>query len=157
MPLDAEAQQDEQTFGGGLVYGSELEKLGIQLNYYYFLTALLAVGGDFTLFFPESEEAGGVKSTATWMAFNINAHYILFTAIAMRAYVLAGLNFALFRFKVSGGGFSVSDSTSEIGLNLGGGIEYALAVGFLFAELKYIIGEFDQLVIAAGYRYRFGL
>ena len=155
-PLDAEAQQDDQLIGAGLAYGSEIEKLGIQLSYYYFLTAALAIGGDFIFFFPESATFNGVKTTASFYTLNVMAHYIFFTTLTMRAYALAGLNFAIFGFKTSGGGVSFSDSSSELGLNVGAGLEFALAAGFLYLELKYILGQADQLVAAAGYRIRLG-
>lgn len=156
LAIDAEPQQDEQNIGVGVVYGAEIERLGLQLSYFYFITAALAIGGDLTFFLPESVSFGGIKTTASFYTLNVVAHYMLYTSIIMRAYVLGGLNYAIFRFKTKGNGFNESSSSSEIGLNIGGGIEYALAVGFLFAELKYILGDADQLVIAAGYRHRLG-
>ena len=154
--LDVEPMQDDQLVGGALVYGSQIERLGVQLSYFYFLTAVLAVGGDLTLFFPDSVTAFGVKTTQTLFALNVLAHYILYTSAVMRAYALGGLNLAIFRFKSSGSGLSISDSSSELGLKIGGGIEYALAAGFLFLELSYAISNFDQLVVAAGYRIPIG-
>ena len=43
---------------------------------------------------------------------------------------------------------------ASLGLNLGGGIEFALVAGVIFLELKYILGNADQLVAAFGYRHR---
>ncbi len=151
-----EPVEGESSIGGGLVYGSEIEKLGLQLMYYYFMTATIALGGDITFFFPEKTEFFDSSITQTLITLNVMAHYVLYTSVIMRAYALAGLNYALFRFKSEGTGFDMSDSSSEIGLNLGGGIEYALATGFLFLELKYILSEFDQLVLAVGYRHVLG-
>lgn len=156
IAIDAEPQQDEQNIGVGVVYGAEIERLGLQLSYFYFITAALAIGGDLTFFLPESVSFGGIKTTASFYTLNVVAHYMLYTSLVMRAYALGGLNYAIFRVKTKGNGFNESGSSSEIGLNIGGGIEYALAVGFLFAELKYILGDADQLVIAAGYRHRIG-
>lgn len=151
MPLEGDA-----SIGGGIIYGSEIEKLGLQLMYYYFMTTSIALGGDVSFFFPEKTEFVGSSFTQTLITLNVMAHYVLYTSVIMRAYALAGLNYALFRFKSEGTGFDGSDTSSELGLNLGGGIEYALASGFLFLELKYILSEFDQLVLAIGYRHVLG-
>lgn len=154
--VDATPVEGEQSIGGGIIYGSEIEKLGLQLMYYYFMTTSIALGGDISFFFPEKTEFIGSSFTQTLITLNVVAHYVLYTSVIMRAYALAGLNYALFRFKSEGEGFSGSDSSSELGLNIGGGIEYALASGFLFLELKYILSEFDQLVLAVGYRHIMG-
>lgn len=154
--VDAMPLEGDQSIGGGVIYGSEIEKLGLQLMYYYFMTTSIALGGDVSFFFPEKTEFVGSSFTQTLITLNVMAHYVLYTSVIMRAYALAGLNYALFRFKSEGTGFDGSDTSSELGLNLGGGIEYALASGFLFLELKYIISEFDQLVLAIGYRHVLG-
>ncbi|MEM8489120.1 MAG: hypothetical protein AAF564_26475 [Bacteroidota bacterium] len=154
--VDAMPLEGESSIGGGLVYGSEIEKLGLQLMYYYFMTTSIALGGDVSFFFPEKTEFIGSSFTQTLITLNVVAHYVFYTSVIMRAYGLAGLNYALFRFKSEGTGFDGSDTSSELGLNIGGGIEYALATGFLFLELKYILSEFDQLVLAIGYRHVLG-
>lgn len=154
--LDATPMEGEQTLGGGLIYGSEIEKLGLQLTYLYFMTAAIAIGGDLSFFFPETIDFIGSTFKQTLITLNVVAHYVVFSTLILRAYVLAGLNYAIFRSKTSGEIGSFSDSSSEIGLNLGGGIEYALAAGLLYLELKYIISNFDQLVISVGYRHKLG-
>ncbi|MFK7846426.1 MAG: outer membrane beta-barrel protein [Rhodothermales bacterium] len=154
--LRVEPEEGEQLIGGGLIYGSEIEKLGLQLSYFYFMTTAIALGGDISFFFPEKTEFVDSSFTQTLFTLNVMAHYVVFTTLIFRAYVLAGLNYAVFRFKSEGEFISGSSSSSEIGLNLGGGIEYALAAGFLFLELKYILSDFDQLVLAVGYRHVLG-
>ncbi len=154
--LNSIVEEGEQTVGAGLIYGSEVEKLGIQLSYFYFMTAAIALGGDLSFFFPEKTEGFGSSFTQNLFTLNVMAHYVVFSTLILRAYLLAGLNYAVFRFKSEGNGFSATSSSSEIGLNIAGGIEYALVTGLLFLELKYILGNFDQLVLAAGYRHRLG-
>ena len=91
----------------------------------------------------------------TWMALNVVAHYIVYSTLIFRAYVLAGLNYLIWRSKTEDLGFGgLTVSGSDIGLNLGAGIEYALAAGFLFFELKYVLTAYNQLVLAVGYRHR---
>lgn len=154
--LRVDPEEGEQLIGGGLIYGSEIEKLGLQLSYFYFMTTAIALGGDISFFFPEKTSFIDSSFTQTLFTLNVVAHYVVFTTLIFRAYVLAGLNYAVFRFKSEGEFISGSSSSSELGLNLGGGIEYALATGFLFLELKYILSDFDQLVLAIGYRHLLG-
>ena len=142
----------EQTIGGGLIYGTEIEKLGLQLTYFYLLTATIAIGGDFSFFFPQ--EYGGI--TNTFMAVNVLAHYIFYKSLAFRAYVLAGLLLAIERVKFSSDFGSGNESFTEIGFNVGAGVEYALATGFLYLELMYSRAFFGQVVLALGYRHILG-
>ncbi len=141
-----------QTIGGGLIYGSEIEKLGLQLTYFYFLTAAIAIGGDFSFFFPQ--EFFGI--TNTFMTVNVLAHYIFYNSLAFRTYVIAGLLLAIERVKFSSDFGSGNESFTEIGFNLGAGIEYALATGFLYLEVMYSRAFFGQVVLALGYRHVLG-
>ncbi len=154
--MNAMPERDEQTLGAGLIYGSKIEKLGLQLTYFYFMTTALALGGDFSFFFPEKIDLFGSKITLTTFTLNVVAHYVFYSSLILRTYALGGLNYAVFRSKTSGEIGNFSDSTSEIGLNLGGGLEYVLARGLLYLELKYIISDADQLVLALGYRHKLG-
>lgn len=156
MPTLAEGMQDAQFIGAGLAYGSEIEKLGIQVMYLYFITAKLALGGDLTYFFPEKFDAFGVESKTNLIAFNVLARYLLYQTAALHAYAMGGLNLALFRFKTEGFGESVSNSESELGLALGGGLGYSLAFAILYVELSYVLGDADQLVVAGGLRFPLG-
>jgi hypothetical protein len=47
-------------------------------------------------------------------------------------------------------------SDSEIGLNIGIGGETRLDFGSLFGEVKYVLGNWDQLVLTAGLRFVVG-
>ena len=154
--VSTKVEEGEQTIGGGLAYGSEIERLGIQLSYFYFMTAAIALGGDLTFFFPQKDSFFDTTVTQNFITLNVMMHYVVFTTIIFRAYVLAGLNYALFRDKVKNSVGSETFSSSELGLNLGGGIENALSAGLLFLELKYIVSAFDQLVLAVGYRHKLG-
>lgn len=156
MPILAESLQDLQYIGAGLAYGSELEKFGLQLMYMYFITAKLALGGDLTYFFPDKFSSPFFESKATWFAFNVLARYILFQSESMHAYAMGGLNLTAIRVKVDGGGVSETTSDSELGAAIGGGLAYALGFAALYAELSYIIGNADQLVIAGGLRFPLG-
>lgn len=137
----------EGRVGGGLAYGTEIEEFGLQLNGYYDLASTLAglrVGGEFTYFF--------ASDPTTFWTLNANGHYVFYDADALGIYGLAGLNLSRVTVDIGFG----SASSTEIGLNLGAGAEYAVAERVsLFGELKYVVSDFDQAVIVAGARYAF--
>ncbi|MCB0620041.1 MAG: hypothetical protein KDC41_15295, partial [Saprospiraceae bacterium] len=78
---------------------------------------------------------------------NVDGHY-LFLNESFLVYALAGLNLAF--VSVDLGAFGDA-SDSELGLNLGGGIQLPItdALGLL-GEVKYVIGDADQLVLTVG-------
>jgi opacity protein-like surface antigen len=156
MPVLAEGLQDLQYIGAGLAYGSELEKIGIQVMYMYFITAQLALGGDLTYFFPDNFDGFGVDTKVNWIAFNILARYILYQTALLHAYGMGGLNLTAVRVKAEFAGQSETNSDSELGVALGGGLAYALAFAALYVELSYVLGNADQLVVAAGLRFPLG-
>lgn len=145
--------------GGGFAYGSEIEKLGLQLNGYYRLPAneQIFVGADFTYYFPETETAFGVEEKITWIEININGQYHFLQEEELGVYGLGGLNYTSLSFSVEADGFDSSASESEIGLNIGGGVEYNLDFGLVYGELKFVISDADQLVFGAGVRIPFGM
>ncbi|MDR9418458.1 outer membrane protein [Gracilimonas sp.] len=151
--------------GVGLMYGTEIEQPGIRVDGVYQINEEIRAVADFGFYLPDETESsgGGVTSTttSTYWELNLNGNYIFSsdTESGMTAYALAGLNYLNFNVdsEASGGGFtgSTSFSDSEVGLNVGAGIEYALDFGDLFGEAKYVIGDFDQLNIGAGLRFNF--
>lgn len=134
-----------QSVGAGLAYGSEIEAIGIQVNGVYGFTDEIRGAANFTLFFPDQPSDGDYS----FWTLNADVHYLFMAEEATNVYGLGGLNFA--SQEISSGGFSASDS--EIGLNLGGGAEFGMGFGSLFAEVKYVISDFDQLVLNAGVRF----
>jgi hypothetical protein len=138
-------QAQDFKLGGGLVYGTEVESIGIEVGAVAGLTGDFRGAADFKYFFPDSPS--GVDNTL-W-ELNANVHYALFSQANAKVYGLAGLNYI--SQEVSGGGITVSDS--EAGLNLGGGAEFGLGFASLYAELKYAISDWDQLDLSAGLRF----
>lgn len=163
----AEAQVQEGDFkaGVGLVFGSGVgfgfgnldNDLGIRADGYYAFTPEIRGGGDFTFYFPKSE---GNTDVTVW-ELNLNAHYLFLDEDGLIVYALGGLNITGFSFEYSdtfmGSTTTVSDSDSEFGLNLGGGVEYALDFADLFAEAKLggLGGNANQFVLGAGLRFSF--
>ncbi|WP_440998821.1 outer membrane beta-barrel protein [Fodinibius sp. SL11] len=139
----ASAQAQDFKLGGGLAYGSEVEAIGIQAGGVYNFTEKINGAADFIIFFPDNYD---------WWELNVNGHYGFYAKDNVRVYGLAGLNYAT--LKVDLGQFG-SNSESELGLNLGGGAEFGIDFANLYTELKYVIGNADQLAISAGLRFPF--
>lgn len=133
--------QNDFKLGAGLAYGSEVEAIGIQAGAVYDFTEEISGAADFIVFFPDNYD---------WWELNVNGHYRFLAEDNVMVYGLAGLNYATLSVDVPGGG---SFSDSELGLNLGGGAEFGLDFANLYTELKYVVGNADQLAISAGLRF----
>ena len=154
-PEDARAQF---LVGGGLVYGTEISSLGIQAsgNYAILGNDGLRLAADLTFFFPDEETVLGVEVDQSYFTINLNGNYIFHSEDGLKAYALGGLNIGILSSEASGGGFSSSETNSEVGINLGAGVEYKLAFAILYGEAKFVISEFDQFVIGGGLRFPVG-
>lgn len=139
------AQDGRIQIGPGLAYGSEVETLGISVDGYYTINEQFRAGAKLTYFFP--------KNDVNFFGVDLNGNYIFHNEDQLMAYGLAGINILNASWDIDIEG--VDDSNSEVGLNLGAGVEYALDFGNLFGELKYagIGGDYDQLVLGAGLRF----
>lgn len=131
--------------GAGLAYGTEIEAIGIEAGGVLGFNDSFRGAADVKIFFPDSPS--GVDNS--FWELNANAHYIFLSEANATVYALGGLNYAT--QEVSGGGVSIS--SSEVGLNLGGGAEFGIGFGTIYAELKYAISDFDQLDLSAGLRF----
>lgn len=149
---DIEAGEMESLdVGVGLAYGLQIESLGINVNAYYPISDKFLVGGGLTYFFPQE----AFSATENWFAINLNGHYLLHSEEDFNVYGLAGLNILILslNFEPETGAEDISET--ELGLNLGAGIEYGLNFADFFGELKIagIGGDADQLVLSAGLRF----
>ncbi|MEX0773090.1 MAG: hypothetical protein WEB89_09165 [Balneolales bacterium] len=143
--------------GGGLAYGSEVTKLGIQANGYYTIPAneQIRAGLEFTYFFPESYEGGSSRISE----FNVNGNYFFYEEDEISAYGLAGISHITSSVSWDETSFSGAGgaSGSWTGINLGGGAEYEAGFGSLYGELKFVLSTYDQLVLSVGTRIPFDL
>lgn len=142
------AQDNEVKIGAGLIYGSEIETLGIRVDTYYRTNEKFRVGGALGYFFPNDVSGGDIN----WFEIDLNGNYIFHEEEELTIYGLAGLNILIITTNPDVGD---SDSNSEIGFNIGGGLEYALGFGAVFGELKFagLGGDADQLVLGGGIRF----
>jgi opacity protein-like surface antigen len=148
--LAVQSAQAQFKAGVGLMYGSEVEQLGIRVDGVYTINEQFRGVADFGYYFPEDMNGGSIN----YWELNINGNYMFFSDPdqGLNAYALAGLNF--FNASVEIDGFG-SSSSNETGLNLGAGLEYNLDFAELFAEAKFVISDADQLNIGAGLRFPF--
>lgn len=141
---DAFAQEGQFKAGAGLGYATQVEAMGIQGGVTYGFTDEIAAAANFTYYFADDP--------VTFWELNANGHYNFLNEDGTAVYGLAGLNYA--NQEVDLGQFG-SASASEVGLNLGAGAEFDVDFAMVYAELKYVIGNFDKLDIAAGLRFPF--
>ncbi len=155
LPKAANAQIDTR-IGAMLAYGTEIENPGIGVNAEFGVLDKLSISPSFIYFFPKGEGDFKVK----WYEISANVNYY-FMQDNIDFYGLAGLNYTIVSVpSISFGGMfgetikteSVSDG--RFGLNLGAGANFHIGSSILpFAELKYVIIDGGQLVIAAGIKF----
>ncbi|MGO2103719.1 MAG: outer membrane protein [Psychroflexus halocasei] len=150
----AQAQEIDTRIGGMIAYGTEIENIGIGANAEFGVMDKLSISPSFIYYLPKEE--GPIKMD--WFEVNANANYYFLSDDKFDVYGLGGLNYS--SVKVSsdatffGESYSVSDG--RFGLNLGGGANMHLNNDSImpFAELKYVIIDGGQLVLAAGVKFK---
>lgn len=143
----AQVRQGETAAGLNLVYGSEIENLGIGARFQYGVLDQLRAEVGFNYFFE--------KNHLSWWDVNINAHYLVgLWNKQLYIYPLAGVNYTMVDFK---GDLDGKGEENHIGLNLGAGIEYELNehFGVNFEYRHTIIRKVDQGVFGLGINYKF--
>lgn len=140
------AQTGQLKLGGALLYGTEVDGIGIQGNGLYEITPEIDIAASINIFFPDEGDTG----LDSWWAVNGDVHYNVYSSEQLsKLYGLAGLNITTIKVNTPFG----SADEGEIGLNLGGGAAFDVNFGSIFGEIKYVISDFDQLVIGAGVRF----
>ena len=142
----AQVHQGETAAGINLVYGSEIESLGIGARFQYGILDQLRAEIGFNGFFAHNH--------TSCFDVNLNAHYLVgLWNDQLYIYPLAGVNYTMMKFKDNG----ISDEENHVGLNVGGGAEYLIDDHFSAAfEYRHtIIRKVDQGVLSLGLSYRF--
>ncbi len=128
--------QDKTQFGVGLAYGSDSD-VGFDVR------ILLPVGSIRNFAITPSLDYFLVDNgTFFTLDGNINYTFLPFSR-GGGIYGLGGLDLAISKPK----GFN---SQTELGINLGGGIRGDAGPVTLFGELKFVLGDFDQVVLSGG-------
>ncbi len=148
--------QSDFKIGGLLAYGTEVETLGIGVNAEIPVLEKLTISPSFIFYLPKDQY--GVK--INWFEINANANYYFLDTDNIDVYGFAGINYSHVKAKYDGldygygiwGGYSGSDG--RIGANIGGGANFSIGSTIVpFAELKYVIMDEGQLVVAAGAKF----
>ncbi len=142
--------------GGGIVIGTEFDGVfGIQASGVYPLLEEQGIdlAADISIYFPDSPP--GVDFSL--FAINANGHYNFTESETLMAYAIAGLNFAFGEIGLDLGEFgSTSGDFSDVGLNLGAGVEFAMPFGYIYAQGKVVAGGIGQFVASGGVRFPIG-
>ncbi|WP_225037052.1 outer membrane beta-barrel protein [Winogradskyella sp. SM1960] len=145
--------QSETKIGAFFAYGTEIENIGIGANAEFPIADKLTISPSFIYYLPKDES--GIK--INWFEINANANYYFLDEDSIGVYGFAGLNYSSIKVKYDDafgflGDFSSSDG--RLGLNLGAGANFDIGSNITpFAELKYVIIDGGQLVIAAGVKF----
>lgn len=137
--------------GVGVVYGQDIEAIGIQVNAYKahaeemlgFLNSFsqsAMIGADFTYYLADDP--------VDFFTVNVNLLPMFKESDGLGLYGIGGLNWARTSVEI----FGVSASDSSIGLNLGGGAVKPMSFGDVFAEAKVVLGDAGQVVVGVGLR-----
>jgi outer membrane protein X len=158
VSMVANAQEvGDKAVGGSLVLGSgnNYTNYGIGARFLYNVTSPIRLDGSFTYFLE--------KDYLSMWDLSVNAHWLFPVADKTTVYPLAGLGIlgsSVNIPKIEVGGFSTGGgniSSSDLALNLGGGIDQKLTDVLTFnAELKYkVVDNMNRFLISAGIIYKF--
>lgn len=147
------AQDTNNRLGAQLIYGTDINTIGLGAIAEFPIAEKMVISPSFSFYFPKDN--GFAKTNA--FELNGNLNYELLNDSKILVYALGGLNYTNYKVKVdltSIGGGDVASSDGRIGLNLGLGANFDIGKNFLpFGEIKYIVSNFDRLVIAAGVKF----
>lgn len=119
----------------------DFDETGIGAVAEFGVTDQVSVSPQFILYFP---------GNGSFLEFNLNGNYYFFNQDIFQLYGLGGLNFARGTFDRPGPDYS----NNELGLNLGIGTNFEIGQNFApFAELRFTIGDFNQLVLGLGVKF----
>ncbi len=149
---NAQVHQGETAAGINLVYGSEIESMGIGARFQYGVLDQLRAEVGFNYFFEHNH--------LSWWDVNVNAHWLVgLWNEQLYIYPLAGVNYTMVNDKnpterhPEGPG-----QKNYIGLNVGGGFEYEIDENWgVNLDYRHTIsgGNYDQGVFGLGVNYKF--
>lgn len=89
--------------------------------------------------------------TDRFLELNGNVNYYFYNHDIFEFYGLGGLNYTRLHRDFDDG---ADDYHSELGLNLGGGINFEVGRTFVpFSEIRFTVGDYDQLVVSGGFKF----
>jgi hypothetical protein len=144
----------QMSAGGGLVFGTGINNIGISVNGKYDFTEQWSAAPAFTYFFK--------KDGLTWMILDLDANYMIaeFDGVG-GLYGIGGLGMTFAHYKIDAdlgawGDYSTSGTTTTVGLNLGAGLNIPLGDNMAIApELKFTIANGSFFRIGAKFMFGF--
>jgi len=158
MLLSFSSAKAQISVGPGIVYGTDINNIGFSINGKYEFNEKWAAAPSFTYFLK--------KDYVKWSALDLDANYQI-TEIdkAGSLYGIGGLSMTFWGLDTKGSGLdefaqyyggSIDTNTTEIGLNLGVGLNIPTTEKLAIApEIRYTLGGVNYLRI--GVKVMFGL
>lgn len=144
----------QMSAGGGIVYGTNINSIGISVNGKYEINEKWSAAPAFTYFLK--------KDFVNWSALDLDANYQLTEIENVGGlYAIGGLNVTFYKIKIDAdfgeyGDYSSSVKGSNAGVNLGLGLNVRAGDNFIIApEIKYSISNGSYL--RAGVKIMFGM
>ena len=170
--FSANAQQKgDMALGAHLAIGTQIDPsyFGIGAKFRYNITNPIRLEGSFTYFFPHKDEyyngyiRGNVKTTYSMWDFSVSGHYLFSISDRVVLYPLAGLTILGEGTTVSAQSNNVSilgaeksDSSTDLLINIGGGIDFKLNDQIILnAEPKIVWLGHGYIGISIGAVYKF--
>lgn len=148
----AMAQKSNHLYGGGISYGAQTEKLGLNLRAYKPLKNNFRVGAEFTLFARHTYEDSSITYRSYQSELMLNLHYLVKISPKFSLYPLVGINFNMELLKNDGVAGVETTTISILTVNnIGAGMQYQLNNrAYLFGEYRYATGEFNKNISTVG-------
>ncbi|MDR1198735.1 MAG: porin family protein [Prevotellaceae bacterium] len=151
-------EQGDMALGVNLALGSGdgVTNYGIGAKFQYSITDPIRLEGAFTYFLPKTYGKGIVESKLNMWDISVNGQYLFSLNETLTVYPLAGLGVLGTSYK-SDVINSASVSSTDFGLNVGGGIDFKLTEKLvLCGQVKYMIaGDWSRPIATAGVTYKF--
>ncbi len=143
------AAQAQTRMGAFLAYGTEVGELGLGVNGEFYFNDQITLVPSFIFYMTDDSPA--VKSTIWEM--NINGQYYFASEQTALIYGFAGLNYTHLKYEFTDG----TSRDGELGVNIGVGADFDIDSMVLpFFQLKYVVSDYDQLVVSGGVRFTIG-
>jgi hypothetical protein len=146
--------RSQVSVGGGLVYGLDLEEVGVQFNALTPINRKVKVSGDFTVYLIPDEQIMGIDITTIAYELNANVHYVFQDRRNLQFYGIGSVGYHAVTVEGSAGGITVTESDSELALGIGAGVQISSGSLAFYAEPRIFLSGFDQLQLGFGVRYR---
>jgi opacity protein-like surface antigen len=125
--------------GAGVVFGSDINNIGFSINGKYVINETWAAAPAFTFFLE--------KDYVSWSVLDLDVNYQLTNIDKLGSlYAIGGLNMTFWKIDFGDEfedvwGFGVNETGSDIGVNLGLGLDVPLTEQLVLApELRYTLG-----------------